>query len=68
MIRALRCRRRMHTLRPYQQECIDSCLASLHAGVRRQAVSLPVGSGKTVVFSNLIQRIPPPTPAATKTL
>ncbi|KAJ1837625.1 DEAD DEAH box helicase, partial [Coemansia sp. RSA 2708] len=50
------------------QECIDSCLASLHAGVRRQAVSLPVGSGKTVVFSNLIQRIPPPTPAATKTL
>ncbi|KAJ2743473.1 DEAD DEAH box helicase [Coemansia sp. BCRC 34301] len=57
-----------HTLRPYQQECIDTCLALLQAGVRRQAVSLPVGSGKTVVFSNLIQQIPAPTELATKTL
>ncbi|KAJ2329834.1 DEAD DEAH box helicase, partial [Coemansia sp. RSA 2681] len=57
-----------HTLRPYQQECIDACLASLRAGIRRQAVSLPVGSGKTVVFSNLIQQIPAPTELATKTL
>ncbi|PIA18803.1 P-loop containing nucleoside triphosphate hydrolase protein, partial [Coemansia reversa NRRL 1564] len=61
-------RRWVHTLRPYQQECIDKCLAALKAGVWRQAVSLPVGSGKTVVFSNLIQQIPPPSPLATKTL
>ncbi|KAJ2491921.1 DEAD DEAH box helicase [Coemansia sp. RSA 2050] len=61
-------RRLAHTLRPYQQECIDKCLASLRAGIRRQAVSLPVGSGKTVVFSNLIQQIPAPTELATKTL
>ncbi|KAJ2809491.1 putative ATP-dependent helicase IRC3 [Coemansia guatemalensis] len=61
-------RRWIHKLRPYQQECIDKCLAALKAGVWRQAVSLPVGSGKTVVFSSLIQQIPPPSPLATKTL
>ncbi|KAJ1942746.1 DEAD DEAH box helicase [Kickxella alabastrina] len=57
-----------HTLRPYQNECIDQCLSKLSAGIRRQAVSLPVGSGKTVIFSSLLQRIPNPTPQATKTL
>ncbi|KAJ1866572.1 DEAD DEAH box helicase [Coemansia sp. RSA 989] len=60
--------RSLHTLRPYQQECIDKCLDSLKNGIWRQAVSLPVGSGKTVVFSSLLQRIPAPTPVATKTL
>ena len=35
-------------LRPYQQECIDICLSEYQKGIRRQAVSLPVGSGKTV--------------------
>ncbi|KAG0167076.1 hypothetical protein DFQ28_003613 [Apophysomyces sp. BC1034] len=55
-------------LRAYQQECIDSCLRRLAEGERRQVVSLPVGSGKTVVMSNLIPRIPNPTPLATKTL
>ncbi|KAJ2451927.1 DEAD DEAH box helicase [Coemansia sp. RSA 2336] len=60
--------RSLHTLRPYQQECIDKCLDSLKNGIWRQAVSLPVGSGKTVVFASLLQRIPAPTPMATKTL
>ncbi|KAJ1950721.1 DEAD DEAH box helicase, partial [Linderina macrospora] len=55
-------------LRPYQQECIDTCLKRIDEGVKRQAVSLPVGSGKTVVFSNLIKQIQPPTSIATKTL
>ncbi|KAI8324467.1 P-loop containing nucleoside triphosphate hydrolase protein [Martensiomyces pterosporus] len=55
-------------LRPYQSECVNACLKRLQSGVHRQAVSLPVGSGKTVVFSNLIKRIPPPTGLATKTL
>ncbi|KAF7728368.1 hypothetical protein EC973_006176 [Apophysomyces ossiformis] len=55
-------------LRSYQQECIDSCLGRLAQGDRRQVVSLPVGSGKTVVMSNLIPRVPNPTPYATKTL
>ncbi|KAJ2906739.1 DEAD DEAH box helicase, partial [Coemansia aciculifera] len=68
LLRLRRHWRNAHTLRPYQQECIDTCLALLQAGVRRQAVSLPVGSGKTVVFSNLIQQVPAPTEQATKTL
>ncbi|KAJ2715107.1 putative ATP-dependent helicase IRC3, partial [Coemansia spiralis] len=55
-------------LRPYQRACIEQCLAALGKGVWRQAVSLPVGSGKTVIFSNLIQRVPAPGPEATKTL
>lgn len=45
-------------LRPYQQECIDTCLAELQRGTRRQAISLPVGSGKTVIFSHLIKSLP----------
>lgn len=36
-------------LRPYQEECIDTCLHNLEVeGIKRQIVSLPVGSGKTV--------------------
>ncbi|KAL7748845.1 putative ATP-dependent helicase IRC3 [Sorochytrium milnesiophthora] len=45
-------------LRPYQHECISTCLEQLHnRNVRRQLVSLPVGSGKTVIFANLIQQL-----------
>ncbi|GJJ71409.1 ATP-dependent helicase IRC3 [Entomortierella parvispora] len=55
-------------LRPYQQECIDACLTKLKEGVMRQIVSLPVGSGKTVIFSHLMKQVPPPSPGATKTL
>ena len=36
-------------LRPYQKECLDKCISSLGEGVKRQVVSLPVGSGKTVI-------------------
>jgi ATP-dependent helicase IRC3 len=46
------------SLRPYQLECIEASLKAFwERGISRQAVSLPVGSGKTVIFSNLIQRI-----------
>ncbi|KAF9172998.1 hypothetical protein BGX21_003955 [Mortierella sp. AD011] len=55
-------------LRPYQQECIDACLSNLNQGVMRQIVSLPVGSGKTVIFSHLMKKVPPPFPGANKTL
>ncbi|KAF8976202.1 hypothetical protein BGZ52_008204, partial [Haplosporangium bisporale] len=34
----------------------------------RQIVSLPVGSGKTVIFSHLMKQVPSPFPGATKTL
>lgn len=40
----------------------------MNEGCRRQAVSLPVGSGKTVIIANIIQQIPQPTSFATKTL
>lgn len=49
----------LHVLRNYQQECIQTCLQEyLTNGVRRQLVSLPVGSGKTVIFSNLVSQVP----------
>jgi ATP-dependent helicase IRC3 len=44
-------------LRSYQKECIDTSISCYEKGIRRMAVSLPVGSGKTIVFSNLIKRL-----------
>jgi len=38
-------------LRPYQQDCLDRLLAAYRAGGRRLLVSLPTGTGKTVVFA-----------------
>lgn len=46
-------------LRPYQEECVQSCLAALQKkGVTRIGVSAPTGSGKTTMFCNLISRLP----------
>lgn len=42
-------------LRPYQRECIDAVFKSWEGGMRRPAVVLPTGAGKTVVFSELIK-------------
>jgi ATP-dependent helicase IRC3 len=55
-------------LRPYQEESITSVLTSLSQGARRLGLSLATGSGKTVIFSHLIDRVPPSTPEATQTL
>ena len=38
-------------LRPYQTECLARLLARYRAGKRRVLVSLPTGTGKTVVFA-----------------
>lgn len=38
-------------LRPYQQDCLQSLARRYLAGQRRLLVSLPTGTGKTVVFS-----------------
>lgn len=45
------------TLRPYQAECIEAIIASMRAKNQRQLIALPTGSGKTVVFAALIQRL-----------
>ncbi len=41
------------TLRPYQQEALDSINAFYDKGINRQLVVLPTGAGKTVIFSHL---------------
>lgn len=47
------------TLRPYQKECITRSIELFKKNlIRSQIVSLPVGSGKTVIISHLIQQIP----------
>ncbi|KAF2450393.1 P-loop containing nucleoside triphosphate hydrolase protein [Karstenula rhodostoma CBS 690.94] len=46
------------TLREYQEECIQSVLAYLAKGHKRLGVSLATGSGKTVIFTHLIDRLP----------
>ncbi|EMD42116.1 hypothetical protein CERSUDRAFT_147660 [Gelatoporia subvermispora B] len=48
------------TLRPYQENCIETCLDALREGSTRIGVSLPTGSGKTTVFISLLSRIDPP--------
>ncbi|KAK3819861.1 MAG: P-loop containing nucleoside triphosphate hydrolase protein [Benniella sp.] len=54
--------------REYQTECVHSCLDSFMKGVNRMLVSLPTGSGKTVIFTLLLEEVPSPFPGATKTL
>ncbi len=44
-------------LRPYQEAAIDAVKQALAGGQRRILVSLPTGTGKTVVFSCLIDEM-----------
>ncbi|KAG6156086.1 hypothetical protein E4U37_000598 [Claviceps purpurea] len=44
-------------LRDYQLECIQSVLSSLEQGQKRVGISLATGSGKTVIFTQLIDKI-----------
>ncbi|KAK6346899.1 hypothetical protein TWF696_007000 [Orbilia brochopaga] len=55
-------------LRDYQEECIQAILDHQDQGHRRLGVSLATGSGKTVIFTQLIDRIIPLRPDATQTL
>ncbi|KAK7956827.1 type III restriction enzyme- res subunit domain-containing protein [Apiospora aurea] len=55
-------------LRAYQEECIQSVLSSIRDGHKRLGISLATGSGKTVVFTQLIDRIGPIGQKAQKTL
>ncbi|KAL8952840.1 MAG: hypothetical protein Q9222_001275 [Ikaeria aurantiellina] len=55
-------------LRDYQEECIQSVLSYLEKGHKRLGISLATGSGKTVIFTQLIDRIEPLQNGATQTL
>ncbi|KAI5297769.1 hypothetical protein KEM55_004260, partial [Ascosphaera atra] len=55
-------------LRDYQEECITAVLNSIASGHKRLGVSLATGSGKTVIFTQLISRIPPRNENATQSL
>ena len=55
-------------LRQYQEECIQSVLSYLKNGHRRLGISLATGSGKTVIFTQLIDRVNSVNGKATRTL
>ncbi|KAI9846595.1 MAG: hypothetical protein M1837_003836 [Sclerophora amabilis] len=55
-------------LREYQEECIQSVLSYLEKGHRRLGISLATGSGKTVIFTQLINRIRPVSTGTDQTL
>ncbi|KAL8711011.1 MAG: hypothetical protein Q9225_007188 [Loekoesia sp. 1 TL-2023] len=55
-------------LRDYQEECIQSVLSYLARGHSRLGISLATGSGKTVIFTQLIDRVKPWKDGATQTL
>ena len=43
------------SLRPYQRECLEAIYRSYREGFRRVLVSLPTGTGKTVIFAQFPQ-------------
>ncbi len=47
----------MLQLRDYQTECLRAVIKAAKNGVRRSLVSLPTGSGKTIIFAYLIKQI-----------
>lgn len=44
------------TLRPYQLAAIEAAITDFTAGRRRTLIVLPTGTGKTVVFAELVRR------------
>jgi type I site-specific restriction endonuclease len=52
------------TPRPYQYEAVAALLAATARGVQRPLLVLPTGTGKTIVFALLVQRVVYPQPAA----
>ncbi|KAI9372634.1 P-loop containing nucleoside triphosphate hydrolase protein [Aspergillus egyptiacus] len=55
-------------LRDYQEECIQSVMDHVSKGHKRLGISLATGSGKTVIFTQLIGRIPTRNTIGDKTL
>jgi len=46
----------MLSLRPYQSEAIEAILKAETQGIRRPLLALPTGTGKTVIFADLIRQ------------
>ena len=44
-------------LRPYQEDALRTIAERVRAGARRLLLSMPTGSGKTIVFSHLSERL-----------
>jgi superfamily II DNA or RNA helicase len=44
-------------LRDYQNECLEAVLGEYSAGISRQLISLPTGSGKTIVMAAIAKRL-----------
>jgi ATP-dependent helicase IRC3 len=44
------------SLRPYQLQAIEAVVEARKSGIRRMMVSLPTGTGKTVIFAELASR------------
>ena len=42
-------------LRPYQKKCIDVILDNIDKGIKKQAICLPTGAGKTFMSAELIK-------------
>ena len=61
-------RKEIIRLREYQEECIQSVLSYLDQGHKRLGISLATGSGKTVIFTQLIDRVKPTEDHAKQTL
>ncbi|RKF63111.1 putative mitochondrial ATP-dependent helicase irc3 [Erysiphe neolycopersici] len=55
-------------LREYQEECVQSILSYISKGQKRLGISLATGAGKTVVFTQLIDRIESPEERRDQTL
>ncbi|KAI9902653.1 hypothetical protein N3K66_002005 [Trichothecium roseum] len=55
-------------LRVYQEHAIQSVLQALKRGQRRVGISLATGSGKTVIFTQLIQKVEAPLKDGQQTL
>ena len=46
------------TLRPYQAEALAAVEHAAHQGISRPLITLPTGTGKTVIFSHLVKQRP----------
>lgn len=55
-------------LRDYQEQSIQAVLDHVQQGHKRLGISLATGSGKTVIFTQLIDRIEPPNESIMQTL